>query len=193
MHEPTKPESIDAGALWRDQPSEEAQAPPPTALTVRGRHLRSITRSEILGAVTAALFFAAVLVWRLGADRVVITTLLMIATWVVITLLWLRKRLWRSGDDGFAAPGVEFYRRELEQRRRHLRNGWLWHGPLLLACITLAAVEGTVSYGRLARVLPLGIALVIWTGFSLRQRRREADAIQREIEEMAAAAAEHRT
>jgi hypothetical protein len=190
MHQPAKPESIDVKALWRDQPPEEFPVPSPGGRALNGRRFRVMTRSEILAAITATLFFAAVLVWRFGANEVVMTTLLMIMVWVVITLLWLRKRLWLSKIDGFAAPGVEFYRGELEQRRKHLRNAWLWHGPVLLACMTLAGVAigtGTLAYRRLAQALPLVTALVIWTAFSIRQRRREADAIQRELDEMAEA------
>jgi hypothetical protein len=67
-------------------------------------------------------------------------------------------------------------------------NAWLWHGPLLLACITMAGVAigtGTLAYKRLLQVSPLLIALVVWTGFSIRHRRREAEAIKRELDEMA--------
>ena len=39
-----------------------------------------------------------------------------------------------------ASTGMEYYRRELERRRDHLRNAWVWHGPLLLACFMLIAI-----------------------------------------------------
>jgi ribose/xylose/arabinose/galactoside ABC-type transport system permease subunit len=149
-----------------------------------------MTRSEILTAVSAALFFAAVLVWRLGPIHVAVASLALIAVWVVITLLWLRRRSKPARDEAFAASGVEFYRRELERRRIHLRNTWLWHGPVLLACIALIAVAigtGNLAYKRLTQASPLIMALAVWTIFSIRQRLREADAIKRELDEMAEA------
>jgi hypothetical protein len=148
-----------------------------------------MARSEILTAVTATLFFAAVLLWRLGPRNVAMASLALITVWVLITLLWLLRRFRASRNDAFAASGLEFYRRELEQRRKHLRNAWLWHGPLLLACIAMVGVAiGTgTAYKRLAQALPLLIALVVWTVFSVRQRRREADAIKRELDELAEA------
>jgi hypothetical protein len=72
----------------------------------------------------------------------------------------------------------------------HLRNTWLWHGPVLLACIALIAVAmgtGNLAYKRLTQVSPLIMALAVWTVFSIRQRLREADGIKRELDEMAQA------
>jgi hypothetical protein len=190
MHEPANSESVDVKALWRDQPNEKLPVPSPEGLVLRGRRLHAMTRSEILTTVSALLFFAAVLVWRLGPSHVAMASLALITLWVFITLLWLRRRVWSSADQAFAASGVEFYRRELEQRRIHLRNTWLWHGPLLLACIAIvdvAMVTGTLAYNRLAQVSPLLIALALWTVFRIRQRLRDAKAIKRELDEMAEA------
>jgi hypothetical protein len=188
MLEPTTPESIDVKALWRDQPDEKLPVTSPEVLTLRSRRLYAITRSEILTALSATLFFAIVLVLRFGFDKMVAAGLALVTVWGVITLYCLRRRVWSVRNDAFAASGVEFYRCELEQRRKHLMNAWLWHGPLLLACIALAGVAigtGTLAYKRLPQVSPLLIALVVWSGFSIRLRRREAKAIKRELDEMA--------
>jgi hypothetical protein len=190
MHESANPESVDVKSLWRDQPNQKLPVPSPEGLVLRGRRLHALARSEILMAVSAVLFFAAVLVWRLGPNNVAMASLGLMTVWVVITLLWLRRRSWSSRNEAFAASGVEFYRRELEQRRMHLRNAWLWYGPLLLACIAMVGVTigtGTLASKRLAQVSPLVIALAVWTVFSIRQRLREADAIKRELDEIAEA------
>jgi hypothetical protein len=133
------------------------------------------------------LFFSTIVVWRFGSDKMVLASLALATVWIVITLYALRRRVWSSRNDTLAASGVEFYCRELEHRRKHLMNAWLWHGPLLLACITMAGVAigtGTLAYKRLPQVLPLLIALVLWTGFSIWQRHREAEAIKRELDEI---------
>jgi hypothetical protein len=188
MHEPAKPESVEVKALWRDQPGESLPVPSPEILVSRSRELHAITRSEILSAVTAMLFFGSVLVWRFEPHKMMIASLALVTLWIMITLYRLRRHVWPPSDDGFAASGVEFYRGELEHRRRHLVSAWLWHGPLLLACVTMAGVAiGTGNFAgtRLLQVSPLLIVLVVWTGFSIRRRRREAQAIQRELDEMA--------
>jgi hypothetical protein len=187
MHEPANPESADIKSLWRDQPHAGLAEQSQEGSVRRAMRLRDMARSEILMAAIAALFFAAVLMLRLGLNTVAIASLILMAAWLVTTLFWLRKRSWSSTSEAFAASGVEFYRRELEQRRLHLKNAWLWHGPLFLACIAMAGVAieaDTLAYKRLAQVSPLIIALVVWTCFSIVQRRREADAIERELDEM---------
>ena len=82
---------------------------------------------------------------------------------------------------------MEYYRRELEQRRDHLRSTWLWNGPLVLACLILAGIVGGRAFAGLERFrssLPLIALLVIWTAYGLWRRRRQAGELQREIDEM---------
>jgi hypothetical protein len=81
MHEPAKPESIDIKALWREQPRDELQAPSPGGLALHVRRLHAMTRSDILTAVTAILFFATVMVWRLEANKLVTASLVLIIVW----------------------------------------------------------------------------------------------------------------
>ena len=97
------------------------------------------TRAEIMMSIGAALFFALVMAWRLppAQDRIQQLGFAAIFCWSLISVWWLRKEIWPSAPraDVLAASGLEYYRKQLEARRDHLRNGWIWHGPLLLACL----------------------------------------------------------
>ena len=190
MHESEGSKSIDPKTLWRGQPAGDFPMRSPGGFAMEGSRLHAMTRSDIVAAVAATLFFAAILIWRLGPNTIATVILLIALAWVVITIFWLRTRLRRSTVENFTAPGVEFYRVELEQRRQHLRNAWLWHGPLLVACVALAGLligTGRFAFTRLTQALPLIVALAIWTAVSMRRRWREADAIRRELDEIAGA------
>ena len=114
--------------------------------------------------------------------------------WVVISLYIFRRRIWRrdaSQRDAVAATCREFYRRQLQRRRDHLRNEWLWHGPLTLASIIFFAVftgKTNIAFRSLQSVAPLLILLVCWTVFGIWRRHRQANDLQREIDEMASPA-----
>ncbi len=184
----------DMGTVWRNQPAEI-----PISLeglmNRRARELYSATRAEILLSIGAAFFFIAVLAWRFAADHDRIPQLGVAAAlaWVLISLYWFRDRIRGKGSpgrDALAATGVEFYRKELERRRDHLKNAWLWHGPLLLACITLIAVligRQYVTYRGVGGVLPLLVLLGLWTAYGILRRLRQAGELQREIEEIESA------
>ena len=157
----------------------------------RARQLYSSTRSEILVSLGAAIFFVAVLVGsRLASARQGIPRLAFIAVivWVLVCLYRFRDRIWRKEpSDTAAATGLEYYRKALEQRRDHLRTAWIWHGPLFLACFTLMAIVGVkavADFQRLRNAAPFLVLLAAWTGFTYRQRRRQAQELQREIDEI---------
>jgi divalent metal cation (Fe/Co/Zn/Cd) transporter len=182
----------DPGAIWRDQPEEELHVNLEQIVNRRTEELSSSTRSEILMSVGAALLFVGVMAWRFAPahDRLQEVGYAAVIAWAVISLYWFRRRIWRrdpSRPDAIAATGLEYYRQELEQRRDHLRNAWLWHGPLFLACLILIAIlMGKASPARvpLRNVAPLVILLAVWTGFGLTRRRRQARELQREIDEI---------
>jgi hypothetical protein len=158
----------------------------------RTRELHASTRSEIVMSISAALLFTAVVAWRFASvhERLPQLGVGAVMAWVLVSLYVFRDRIWRSeapGNGALAATGVDHYRRQLLRRRAHLRNAWLWHGPLLLACLVLAGVilrDTLHAFDRLLTVLPLLILLVIWTGFGLLRRLRQADELQREIAEL---------
>jgi hypothetical protein len=166
-------ESKDWGELWRAQGGG-----PPVEL----RRMRSRTRSEVLYAIAAALFFAAIIAWRFAGQygRVPWLGVGAMLVWAVVSLIWFRDRIWRGAPS--AAPGVEHYRRELERRRDHLRNSWLWHGPLAAAILTLASIP---TVRRLETAAPMLVLLAGWTIFGTVRRRRQAADLQREIDELA--------
>jgi hypothetical protein len=161
-------------------------------LKQRTEELYSSTRSEILMSIAAALLFIGVMAWRLGPahDRLEQVGFAAAIAWVIVSLYWFRYRIRRRPPrpDAPAAAGLEYYRGELERRRDHLKNEWLWHGPLFLACVTLVAIlTGHVfsGYQPLRNVLPLLVLLAVWTGFGFWRRLRQARELQREIDELA--------
>jgi divalent metal cation (Fe/Co/Zn/Cd) transporter len=185
-------ETKDPGAIWRDQPEEKLTVNLEQIVNRRTEELGSSTRSEILMSVGAALLFVGVMAGRFEPihDGLQEVGLAAVMAWVVISLYWFRRRIWwrdPSRPDAIAATGLEYYCKQLEQRRDHLRNAWLWHGPLFLACVILVAILfGNAFPGpeRLRSVLPLFVLLVVWTGFGLTRRRRQARELQREIDEI---------
>jgi len=192
MSEESKPR--DLGAVWRNQPEEERKVNLQRLVNRRTQDLYATTRGEILMSIGAACFFIAVSWQRFepAPDRLQQLGFAAMIAWVLISLIWFRDWIWRKyapRGDALAATGVEHYRKELERRRDHLRNAWLWHGPLILACLTLVAtVLGKAFPGlqRLLTVLLLVIALAVWTGFDIWRRRRQAQELQREIDQIGA-------
>jgi len=189
---PDQTRAKDPGAIWRDQPEEKLAVNVEQIVNRRTEELYSSTRSEILMSIGAALLFVGVMAWRFAPayDRLQELGFAAVLAWAVISLYRFRHRIWRqdpSRPDAVAATGLEYYRGELERRRDHLRNGWLWHGPLFLACLILIAVlmgKPFPGFQRLRSVLPLVALLAVWTGFGLRRRHLQARELQREIDEL---------
>jgi hypothetical protein len=113
-----------------------------------------------------------------------------VIAWVMISFYRFRDRIWRekpAREADLAVTGLAHYRKELERRRDLLRNEWLWHGPLLLACgvlFTIMTARTFLGFERLRSALPLVALLALWAGFGLRRRLRQASEIQREIDEI---------
>jgi hypothetical protein len=190
MPDPTQ--SKDPAAIWKAQPEEKRQVNLEQIVNRRAEALYASTRSEILMSIGAAVLFVGVMAFRLAPlrDRPLEFGLAGVIAWAAISLYWFRRRIWQRDTvrpDAAAATGVDYYRKELERRRDHLRNAWLWHGPLFLACLILVAVltgNAYLGYNRFESVLPLLVLLIVWTGFGLRRRLRQARELQREIDEL---------
>ena len=181
----------DAGAMWREQPEEGTEVRLEEIVNRRTEDLYRSTRSEILVSIGAALLFVGITAWRLapGLERLQVVGFGAAIVWVVVCLYRFRGRIWGDAarPDARAASGVDYYRAELAQRRDHLRRAWLWHGPLFLACAVLVAIlaaETFRGYQDLRNVLPLVVLLVVWTGYGVWRRRRQARELQQEIDEM---------
>ncbi len=186
-----QPRAKDPGAIWRGQPEEVRAVNLEQIVKRRTEELYSSTRSDILMSIGAALLFVGVVGWRLAPahDRLLVIGFAAVIVWVVISAFWFRRRIWGqpARPDAVAAPGLEYYRKELERRRDHLRNEWVWHGPLFLACLILIAIVAGKTYSgyqRVQNVLPLVVLLAVWTGFGLVRRHRQVKELQREINEI---------
>ena len=155
----------------------------------RAQSLSSATRAEILTAILAALFFVAVIAWRFASewDRLPQLAFLAALAWVAISVYWFRARIWPGGpqSDALAATGLDHYRRELERRRDHLRNPWLWFGPLFLASLTLFGIfAGQMNFRSFRGSLPLLALLALWAILNMVRRRQQAADLQRELDEI---------
>lgn len=182
----------DPGAVWRNQPEEKIKMNLQHFVNRRTWEIHSSTRSEIIMSISAALFFVAVMAWRFASaqDRLLQFGFIVVIAWVLVSLYWFRDRIWRQDPprtDAVAATSLEYYRNELERRRDHLRNAWLWNGPVFLAfMIFVVTLAGKAFPGpqRLRDVLPFLVLLAVWTGVGFRRRRSQAKELQREIDEI---------
>lgn len=181
----------DPRVIWKEQPKEDTPVVVDRVMNRRTQQLHASTRSEIVMSILAALFFVAVLAWRLPTAGFALAPvgLAAAALWIAITAFRFRKIIRGSGSPpDTASTGLAYYRRELEIRRDHLRNAWLWHGPLLLAVLLfLASFAGRTFPGmdRFRNAAPLFLILVPWIIIGIQRRFRQAADIQREIDEIA--------
>jgi hypothetical protein len=181
----------DLASVWKSQP-DETPVKLEGLINRRARDLDTANRSEILISLGAAPFFIAVIAWRepfLMKDPLSRPGFAAVVVWVLISLYWFRDRIWTAPrrKDAIAAPGLEYYRKSLGRRRDHLRNAWLWHGPLFLACTIFAAMlvwKRIIPYRGLEGVMPLVLLLAAWTVFGFIRRQRQANELQREIDEI---------
>jgi membrane protein implicated in regulation of membrane protease activity len=192
MSEPLEPtESKSAAALWKAQPEEKTAVNLENILNRRTEEMHARTRSEIFISIAAALLLAGVIALRFGPGNPVQQIgCALVVVWVAATIYRSRARLRRetARPDATAATGAEYYRKELERRRDHLRDGWLWEGPLFLACLILAAVSSNwrfTTFATWARVAPLIAVLALWIAYGLRRRLQQAKELQREMDEIA--------
>jgi hypothetical protein len=188
----SEPIPKEPAALWKAQPEERTAVNLEQIVERRTEQLHASTRSEILMSIGAAVLFAVVMAWRFAQyrDRFLDAGIAAVAAWALISLAWFRRWIWpreRVRPDAAAATGAEYYGKQLERRRDHLRNEWLWHGPLFLACLILVWIltgRAYLGFNRLAAVVPLLVLLALWTVFGVWRRLRQAREIQREIDEL---------
>jgi hypothetical protein len=184
--------ATDPGVIWRNQPEEKLAVNVNQIVNRRKEELHSSTRWEILMSIGAALFFVGVVAWRFAPTLNWLQELgfAAVLAWIVISLYRFRHWVWQrqpSPSDSIAATGLEYYRNELERRRDHLRSAWVWHGPVVLACVILISIfmgKAFPGIRRLGSALPLIVLLAVWTGFGLTRRHRQASELQREIDEI---------
>ena len=187
------PERDAVMAIWLEQPEEEHPVGIERFANSWAERLRDRTRSEILMSIAAAALFLLLMAWRFVLDQGSLSKLgwaagASVIVWSIVSLYWFRRRIWiNARRQDVAAAGLEYYRTELQQRSAHLRNAWLWHGPLLLACavpVALLVKGGIAERERLRSTLPLLVVLAVWIAFGIRRRRREAAELDSEIREI---------
>ncbi len=183
------PELTEMRAAWLNQPENEIPVNIERIQRQRTWELFSTTRSEIIGSIGSALFFAVVVAWRFAPaqDRLVQFGCAGVIVWATITVIRFRYSIRRhdSQPDTLARTGLEHYRAELLRRRDHLQSAWIWHGPLLLASILSAAtLARRIVPGRLWDALPVVLLLAGWAAIGIRRRFSQAAELQHEIDEI---------
>ncbi len=181
------PEFAEVRSAWLNQPEEEVPVDLERIRRRRTWELFSITRSEIISSIGAALFFASVAAWRFAreGDRLVQFGCAAVVVWAAATVFRFRHaiRRYTPRPDALARTGLEHYRSELLRRRDHLRSAWIWHGPLLLACIFSAAtLTKRIVPGRLWDALPVFLLLAMWAAIGIKRRLRQAAELEQEID-----------
>ncbi len=182
-------EFAEVRAAWLNQPEEEFPVDIERIHRRRTWELFLTTRSEIITSIGAALFFASFVAWRFAParDRLVQFACAAVIVWAAVTVFRFRFSIWRHTPQPgtFARTGLEYYRAELLRRRNHLRSAWIWHGPLLLACILSAATfTKTIVPGRLWDALPIILLLAGWSVTGIKRRVRQAAELQQEIDDI---------
>jgi hypothetical protein len=183
------PEFAEVRAAWLNQPEEKIPVDIERIHRRETWELFSTTRSEIISSIGAALFFAGIVAWRFapGRDRLVQFGCAGVIVWAAVTVFRFRYSIRRHTPqpDALASTGLEHYRAELLRRQDHLQSAWIWHGPLVLACILAAATLTTrIVPGRLWDALPVFLLLAGWAVIGIKRRVRQAAELQREIDEI---------
>ena len=184
-----RPDFAEVRAAWLNQPEEEIPVDIERIHRRRTWALFSTTRSEIISSIGAALFFAGIVAWRFAPerDRLVLFGCAGVIVWAAVTVFRFRNSIRRHTPqpDALARTGLDHYRVELLRRRDHLRSAWIWHGPLLLACILSAAtLTKRVVPGRLRDTLPVFLLLAGYAVIGIKRRVRQAAELQQEIDEI---------
>ncbi len=183
------PDFAEVKAAWLSQPEEEIPVDIERIHSRRTWELFSTTRSEIISSIGAALFFAVIMAWRFAPerDRLVQFGCAGVIAWAAVTIFRFRYSIRRHmpQPNALASTGLEHYRAELLRRRDHLRSGWIWHGPLLLACaLSAATLTKRIVPGRLWDALPVLLLLAGWAVIGIRRRLRQAAELEQEIDEI---------
>ena len=183
------PEFAEVRAAWLNQPEEDIPVDIEHIHRRRTWELFSTTRSEIISSIGAALFFAGIVAWRFAPerDRLVLFACAGVIVWAAVTVFRFRDSIRRHVPQpgALARTGLEHYRAELLRRRDHLRSAWIWHGPLLLACIlSTATLTKRIVPGRLWDALPVFLLLAGWAVIGIKRRVRQAAELQQEIDEI---------
>lgn len=118
------PEFAEVRAVWLNQPEEEIPVDIERIHRRRTWELFSTTRSEIIGSIGAAPFFASTVAWRFAPerDRLVQFGCAGVIVWAAVTVFRFRYSILRHTPppEALARTGLEHYRAELLRRRDHL-------------------------------------------------------------------------
>ena len=179
----------DPRTVWQNQPTE------PSTMTLekirqKVRELHTKTRRQLLGNVAVPLIIAAFCGFGMKQFPAVRPLFDLATAWSLAGLYFLNRGMWSAAMPGDAAlsSGLEFYRREIERRRRLLRRTLQWgFGPVLLAIGTfiLAIVKMGVRDRRVfPNAMPFITLVVVWIAAYFVIRMREQRKLRREIDEL---------
>ena len=179
----------DPRTVWQNQPTE------PSTMSLeknrqKVRELHAKTRKQLLGNFALPLIVATFCGVGMKLFPALQPLFGLAIAWSLAGLYFLNRGMWSAAMPGDAAlsSGLEFYRREIERRRRLFRRMLQWgFGPVLLAIGTfiLAIVKMGVRDRRVfPNAMPFMTLVVIWIGAYFVMRMREQRELQREIDQL---------
>jgi hypothetical protein len=177
--------------VWQTQPTETSRMNL-MFIQQKARELHVKTRRQLLGTLTVPVvvaFFYVFCVKQFPHLREMLHVLFALALgWSTAGLFFLNQGKWRGvmpGDSGFST-GLEFCRRELEQRRDYFRRDLLWtFGPVLLAIATFVmALVLTAGTTVIFRAMPFMLVVIVWIAGYFLIRVRQRREIRRELDEL---------
>jgi hypothetical protein len=179
--------------IWQNQPSEIPKMPlqqleeihRQKAIAVRNR-----TRWELLARVFVVIVFSGLPLLVVHGPIQLFTSSLA-AVWTFIVNLPAVRRTWSSPLAGDAAmlSGLEFYRKQLENRLAQVRRPWLTGvGPIFLAVaggLLAPAMVSVLQNPKLAvNVLPFLVLMAVWAVLVFRIVRYQVNQLRLELEEL---------
>jgi hypothetical protein len=188
---PDKPPPDDMKDIWRNQTTD----PPQISLEhfrKKAQRLQKKAKREVYTGYVVALVLIVVFSVPFAESQQTVQRvgLGLLMLWAILIPFLAQRRLWSEpmSPDTALAPGIAFYRRQLERHHGYQRRIWLWLAPMFLgAGLYLSpAIAGIArDPAHAPKALPFGILLMIWVVLFLNIRRRKLRKLRRKLGKLA--------
>jgi hypothetical protein len=177
--------------IWQNQPMEPSQMTL-EELQKKARELRTKTRRELCANIAIALLvFAISGLGILHTHSLGVRLVFGLAiAWALAGQYFLHRGMWFATRPAGAAlsSGLEFYRRQLEQRLSIFHRVLQWSfGPVVLSITTLILVLAGIARNQnqsAEKVIPFCTAFVLWIVVLFVLRSRSHRQLRQEIHEL---------
>ena len=184
-----EPSSHDPLNIWQNQPTEERKMSVEEIRRRVGEIHHKVRRQRLL-LLASTLVMIGFCVWGMVAAYFTLQRVgfALAAIWFLLTQHpWIKASSDEPADMA-TSTGIEYCRRQLELRRKQLRQPWRWYlGPVLLGIVSflLGPVGAVMQNPRLApNMAPFLILVGFWVFFFFRQINRDLQTIQHDIDDL---------